>query len=291
MFRVHSTLQGGGLLVGCGEVAENVLAYNIFNVLGAGVFRVNVGPVQPGIVTQSGWPGPRAFRARGRGVVDHPALGRGLRYEITPVEWGGDGQTADVIGLMRRYALEDAGSAVIKADVERAKAYRPDLPWHEAAYWWVKDRLRFTRDEQTARPVAAIEGLDAGDGNVVVETLIRPVDMASLPDGMREGDCDDYSMYLASLLTAMGYRVWFATLAASPDSTDYSHVYVVVRDGEGNRIPLDASHGGYPGWEAPEAGRGMRYREWAVNGGVGTWGVVILLAGVWWLCKYRQGQL
>jgi hypothetical protein len=89
----------------------------------------------------------------------------------------------------------------------------------------------------------------------------------------------------------MGYKVWFATLAASPDSQDYSHVYVVVRDHQGNRIPLDASHGGYPGWEAPEAGRGMRYREWPVEGGVGVWGVVILMAGVWWLCRYRQGRL
>jgi hypothetical protein len=191
---------------------------------------------------------------------------------------------------MRRYAAEDAQSPIIQSQAAaiRAQAAAGGVPPYEAAYWWVKKQLRFVRDEQTARPVAGVEGL--GEQDVVVETLIRPQDMAALPEGSKAGDCDDYSMYLASLLAALGYRVWFATLAADPSSRDYSHVYVVIREADGTRIPLDASHGGWPGWEAPEAGRGMRYHEWPLDGGVSAWGVLILLLGAWWLCRSRLVQ-
>lgn len=229
------------------------------------------------------------YRRAGEGRLNHPLLGS-ARYELTPVQAGGDGQTADVISLMRRYAVEDSAAPIIRQQAQaiRVQAQTQGLSPIEAAYWWVKNRLRFVRDEQTSTPVRGVEGL--GSDDVIVETLIRPADMAGLPDGSRVGDCDDFSMYLASLLTALGYEASFATIAADEGSDDYSHVYVVVRD-SGKRIPLDASHGGYPGWEAPEAGRGARYREWPVTGGVSPWGVVILLIGAWWLCKYQQGRL
>lgn len=227
------------------------------------------------------------YRRSGTGKLSHPVLGN-ARYTLTPVQAGGDGQTADVISLMRRYAVEDAAHPHIReqARLIRAEAATQGMAPYEAAYWWVKNRLRFVRDEITATPVHGIEGLGADD--VIVETLIRPADMAALPEGSRVGDCDDYSMYLASLLTALGYDAAYATIAADQNSNDYSHVYVVIRD-NGVRVPLDASHGGYPGWEAPEAGRTSRYREWPVGGGVSEWGVVILLIGAWWLCKYRHG--
>lgn len=231
-----------------------------------------------------------SYRVAGRGSLNHPQLGP-AHYELTPVEAGGDGQTADVISLMARYAVEDSTSPVIRqqAAAIRELAMANGIPPHEAAWHWVHGRLQFVRDEHTSLPVHGVEGL--GTGDVIVETLIRPADMAALPDGARVGDCDDYSMYLASLLLALGYRPSYATVAADRQSDDYSHVYVVIRDGSGRRVPLDASHGTHPGWEAPEAGRTAKYREWPVEGGVGTWGVVILLIGAWWLCKYQQGRL
>ncbi len=76
-------------------------------------------------------------------------------------------------------------------------------------------------------------------------------------------DCDGFTSYLAALLIALGVPCSFATVAAhKEDPSIYSHVYVVAYP-NGQRVPLDSSHGEYPGWEAPNEFN--KFREWPVN--------------------------
>src|SRR3990172_5349573 len=107
----------------------------------------------------------------------------------------------------------------------RRRPSRSSRGWGGGGGGGVKRRLQFVRDEETAKPFQS--GMGVGD--VVVETLIRPRDMSVLcADGscVRQGDCDDFSMYTASLLLALGIKAAFVTVAASPSSSHYSHVYV-----------------------------------------------------------------
>jgi hypothetical protein len=72
-------------------------------------------------------------------------------------------------------------------------------------------------------------------------------------------------MLIAALLTAKNIRCRFVTVAADPSDgyQSFSHVYVAAY-AEGRRMPLDASHGSWPGWEVPLKAVG-RIREWPVN--------------------------
>lgn len=208
----------------------------------------------------------------------HPALGENVNYTIQEVPEGGDSQTAAVIGLMSQYAMEDSSSPEIQKDARQAISDHPGSTIPEAVFWYVKRRLRFVKDEETVLPFQA-DG-DAQRG-VMVEALIRPRDMSVLT-GDRQGDCDDFSMYTASLLVALGVPVAFATVAATPGNSEYSHVYVVAYP-NGERVPLDTSHGDRPGWETPRA---HRIREWEVGGiGAALPMFVILAIGAWLLCR------
>lgn len=188
-------------------------------------------------------------------MIYHPALGQTVNFEVRELPDDPDGQVAGTIALMRGYVLEDWQRPEVIKDAAEAQASILDADPVSQVFWWVK-RLSFVEDRFTALPFSF-----APD---VVETLIRPVDMALLPEGRRQGDCDDFVMYAAALLKALGLNSRFVTLAADPrEPGRYSHVYLAVyRNGE--RIPFDASHGAYPGWEAPNL-FGKR-REWEIFG-------------------------
>jgi hypothetical protein len=214
----------------------------------------------------------------------HPQLGQTVNFEVHAIPDGGDGQTSAVIDLMTRYARQDSGSPEIQAAAREAVAEYSDLPPWEAVFWYVKRRLRFVRDEQTAVPFQ--EQYDSP----VVETLIRPMDMVTLCANqsgcIRQGDCDDFSMYTASLLMALGIPCKFVTVAASTAAPDeFSHVYVAAYPPPaGQRVPLDTSHGHYPGWETKAY---TRIQEWNVSAPSITDFMlpVALIAGVAYLCR------
>jgi hypothetical protein len=187
----------------------------------------------------------------------HPGLGQQVAFSNQEVPEGGDAQTAAVIGIMSRYAAEDASSPEVQRDAQQAMAECSGCMPEEAVFRWIKHRLRFVEDGVTAQP---FDGEAQSQGGTFVEALIRPRDMAVLGVGSQAGDCDDYSMYAASLLLALGVPVSFVTVAADPESSDFSHVYVAAYR-NGVRVPLDTSHGPRPGWET---GRAKRIKEWPV---------------------------
>lgn len=233
---------------------------------------------QPGAVVKS----PVSVGSLPQGRAFHPAFGEELNYRYDVLPEHPDGQVAATIRLMSQYAVEDAGSKEIGAALRACLHGVPD-PDHDpyqpiaAIYQWVKRHIRFSPDENISAEFEA----QPDDGSGIVEVLIRPRDMVVLCGGVggvggsgrqRLGDCDDYSMLLASMLLGAGVATpAFVTVAADPrDPDSYSHVYVVAYvsrpDGTQVRLPLDASHGTGPGWECPN--KYGKKKEWPIGAGV-----------------------
>jgi hypothetical protein len=191
-------------------------------------------------------------------AVCHPEMGN-VHMSIAQIGDDPDTQVENTIAYMRQYAIEDAATPEIRIDVSRAckplgSQYDPEARC--AALWrWVKNKIQFKQDRDLSAPLERA-GLAR---HPVVEVLVRPIDISR---GASAGDCDDFSMYLASLLTASGIPCSFVTVAADPHQPEnFSHVYIAAYP-NGRRIPLDSSHGEAPGWEVPYP---SRIEEWPVT--------------------------
>jgi transglutaminase-like putative cysteine protease len=86
------------------------------------------------------------------------------------------------------------------------------------------------------------------------ELLIVPPVLLRMPQPM--GDCDDFSLLIASMSLAAGIQPYYVTVAADPMDgvRKFSHIYVCVYlADEGNYLALDAGNrfeGVPPGWES-----------------------------------------
>ena len=209
-------------------------------------------------------------------TIYHPGLGQQVNYSAQEVSDDPDEQVAQVIGIMSRYVREDAGTPQLRLALNQALSEAPGVDLIPAVYSHVKRRLSFVRDEVTAEPFSFLP-------LPIVETFIRPVDMAGLAN--KQGDCDDYVMYLAALLKTAGVPVSFVTVKADErDPSQWSHVYVAAYPQDG-RIALDASHGDYPGWEA---GNVYQRKEWGIER---RWELVVIAAVIAaWCWMTRAGR-
>lgn len=257
---------------------------------------------RPGLGSLGNLGGP-GLGGRAQGSVYHPSFGEVLNYRLDPVPEEPDAQVSATLGLMATYVVEDASSPEVGECVRRALAAAgvpaPSLdstpdPWEPVAaiYRFVQDHIQFVRDEHTSALFGVPVG-NTGDGGQaeIVEVLVRPRDMATLilHGGRPQGDCDDYTMLLSSMLLAIGMPVVFVTVAADERYPSmYSHVYTAITPQPGVRIPLDASHGPYAGWET-ENRLGKR-KDWDIKdiagGDLGMAGGLAALAalGIGLLC-------
>lgn len=196
-----------------------------------------------------------------------------VRYELRQTSDDPDQQVADTISLMRSYAAEDARSGAVLADSAQAAVSSDPIAdtWNYLNRGSGARQMQFVRDEQTSAPAEQI-----GQWRPCIETLIRPVDQAVLPNP--QGDCDDFAMYGAAHLMARDVPCSFATVAADGrDPSVYSHVYLVAYPKQGPyagmRVPMDLSHGPYLGWEVPN--QYGKFREWPCSGlGLLGWGLI-----------------
>ncbi len=194
-----------------------------------------------------------------QGITMHPAFGdNAVEYSLQSLSGWPDERVAQTVSIMTQYAVEDAKTPEIQEDAQTALALGGGDPlvgvWRLA-----KERFAFQEDTDTAGPV---KGLTADN---IVEVIIRPVDLSRMYRRSLQPveDCDGYSGYIASLLTALSIPCSFCTVAVDPTSpSEYSHVYVVSYKNN-DRVAIDASHGPYPGWECPNP-FGKR-REWVVE--------------------------
>jgi hypothetical protein len=177
-----------------------------------------------------------------------------------------DDQVWPTIGLMKEYANQDSQCPEIQQEAQyiQQQAQGDQKAMTQMVWQTTKGKIQFVRDEAAA---SSLEGFLSQTyyGAPVVELLIRPADMAK--QEIRQGDCDDFSMYAAALLIALGIPCAFVTLAGDPTfPQNFTHVYVAAYP-NGERVVIDASHGSYCGWEAPRPY--ARKKEWSVNGGAG----------------------
>ena len=87
----------------------------------------------------------------------------------------------------------------------RQKNYRGEVA---TLHNWVKEEIRYIKDIRD------------------VETIQTPVQTLRL----RQGDCDDKSSLVASLLESIGHRTRFVAVGFTPDSL--SHVFVQTKIGK-----------------------------------------------------------
>jgi hypothetical protein len=188
----------------------------------------------------------------------HPDFGGMTAYEITSLPEGADGQVRETLRKIAGTILEDASDPLILEDAQNALQMGNGCPI-QGVWNWIKPRIRFQQDEDSARK------LQVSDPRIpdVIEVLIRPADQAWLIR-MNRGfeDCDGFVHYGACLLVALGVPVRMVTVSADTDAPSrFSHVYLASYL-NGQRVPLDLSHGEYPGWECPNTGR---VKEWDLD--------------------------
>lgn len=196
----------------------------------------------------------------------HPDFGQVVNYTFDPMPDSPDQQVSITIEKLKRYIKEDSASGPIQ---RLACAISGD-PIH-GLWRAIKPRVRFQQDVDTAESL----GTQDSRKHNIVEVIIRPVDQAMLIEQCGEGveDCDGFTGLTACILTALGIPCKLATVAADRERPDeFSHIYVVAYP-EGQRIPLDLSHGPYPGWECPHT----RIREWSLDS---AWPALIAITGI-----------
>ena len=207
-----------------------------------------------------------------------------LRHSTTTLPFDVDGQVSSTLRMMAEFAIEDSKRPEIIASAAAIASKSYDLRSLTQNLWEaVREKMIFSLDQDTARAFANQElGLSSSlaaipDPENVVEVLIRPIDVELLyANNQRQvqGDCDDFSMYGASLLIALrqlGFpisNVRFVTVASSggQQAGEYSHVYVRFDfpsasggQGEIQTIALDSSHGAFGGWEVDSYSRIQEY--------------------------------
>ncbi len=131
-----------------------------------------------------------------------------------------------------------------------------------ADWFFAKHLIHFVHDQElTKRLLGRPDALEA---------LMAPEVMIEIawPD-RAEGDCDCFSMFTCALLECQRIPWEIVTLMCSPKQPGiWSHVYpraVIGGPAGGMRLPLDASHGKYPGWSVP-ARDIERMQVWGMDG-------------------------
>ena len=173
-----------------------------------------------------------------------------------------DVSTADTIAVLRRLAHTYSGHASVIAAVTQALSgggagSQRDIAC--AIFHWVRTNVHFVDDETILYEQLGIplEDLDK-------ELLIVPPVLLAMPNP--QGDCDDFSLLLASMLLCAGLKPYYVTVAADPtDPQKFSHIYVCVQlADEGGYLALDAGNRLAmvpPGWESNKV---TRKAIWAV---------------------------
>lgn len=150
------------------------------------------------------------------------------RPEARLVELGSGPSTVDrFVAELKRFKLEPAEMVKVRrVALGLVRELPPNADVDEVRTVWkfVRDGIRYVRD---------VRGVD---------TLQTPSTTLEL----KQGDCDDKSLLLASLLESIGYATRFAVSATMPRGS-YNHVYVEAFVPKlGKWIPLESSIAKFP---------------------------------------------
>ena len=190
----------------------------------------------------------------------HPDFGLPVNYSVEVIGDDPEEQVARTVELMGRYVREDLSDPLLLSAA--AKLHGETQAKTARNVWdFVHGLMRFQEDQETAAKGAGL----SSPGYPVVEVLIRPRDVldVSVRGGNQNpvGDCDDFTMLAAALLAANGIHCNFVTAAHELGEDRFSHIYAAAYV-DGERLVLDASHGGALGEEHPS----HRIKEWSLMG-------------------------
>lgn len=174
---------------------------------------------------------------------DFPTL-RGMNSWHLPGGDRGVAQTMDLVKQLVDQAIKDP--YINRSAIQILQSY--NVPQYDqraaaSAIWnWVRQNIRYVQDpvgKETVRPA-----------NVILE--------------VGAGDCDDINgVLIPSLLGTIGIPTRGVTVAASPNSQDFSHIYAEAYI-DGQWIPLDAARKDVSFGQAPEMY--WRRAEWPITG-------------------------
>ena len=155
---------------------------------------------------------------------------------LVPSVWGRVGSPAVAFQHIDRASREMAGVAI-------------------ADWWFAKHFIHFVQDAALVLRLAGLQ--DALEALTDPTVMIREVHP--------QGDCDCFTMFLCALMQAQHIPWEIVTLACSPRQPGvWSHVFPRAVIG-GLYLPMDASHGKYPGWSVPSRDI-QRLQVWDASG-------------------------
>jgi hypothetical protein len=150
-----------------------------------------------------------------------------------------------VRGMAHAIAYRNQGALMLSANLlqQLPEESRKAASVAVALWWWTKGFIKFVEDAQL---VAKLAGL-----HEALELLTDPSVMAR--EVWPQGDCDCFTMFLCALMECWGLKWDIVTLAASRRQPGiWSHVFPRVHLADNFALPMDASHGKYPGWSVPQ---------------------------------------
>lgn len=149
-------------------------------------------------------------------------------------------ETIQYLCALIRDSLQDG---IVQTALRDAVHFFPFISPYQAIWNYCKRRVKFSHHSGMLG-----EWIGAPDE---LQLLIRPD--ALLKMKRPRGDCAVFTGLVCAMLECAGIEWEIVTVAVDPRAPGiFSHVYPRVVFG-GLRIPLDASHGKYPGWEVPRS--------------------------------------
>jgi hypothetical protein len=159
-----------------------------------------------------------------------------------------------IAGAVKDPATQAAAATALKRFGNVALSQARRRAW--SAWWYAKHLVKFVSDDTLLASM-----LNEHDQR----ELLNPPPVL-LRMSKPQGDCDDFTMLVCSLLKCLGVPFEIVTIAADPaEPSRWSHVYAVALVEDGGRLPIDASHGKFPGWEVPLE-HILRYQAWDESG-------------------------
>jgi hypothetical protein len=158
-----------------------------------------------------------------------------------------DLQVAQIVSLMTAVVRHSQGDPIIAAAWRDAWDKFKGVTFGDEAqccWWYAKYVVKFVHHSELLR-----DWLFSLDD---IQLLISPDALLRMQGP--KGDCAIFTTLIQALLAYRGIPYETVTVAVNPLMPEFfGHVYPQAVRENGSRIPLDASHGKYPGWEVPAA--------------------------------------
>lgn len=171
-----------------------------------------------------------------------------------------DEATAATVKMMADYIKQGVTDPVCQkwahdAVFQFGNRQRTPLALVWSVFWKLKHCVKLTRDETV---LFHIGQKNARDLLIAPAVLVRQL--------VPKEDCDGFTMLCCTLLEILGLKPYIVTVKADARRPgEWSHVFCMVDLPDGERIPIDSSHGPFPGWMIPRRDI-FAVQLWDMNG-------------------------